>query len=273
MVFILVGIAAYTVLAGADFRNNLAQHQLRSSDGTVGVGMTLSPSAPVGGMVTPVPDPAVISKALQMWVEITQPSRMLAVIDVSAAMKAPVPSAGGMTKEQIAVQAAQGGLDLFPDSWAVGLWSFSTAMPSGHDYQELVPIGPLTAQRDQLRGAIGGLKVNPKGGSGLYDTVLAAYQTVQQGWDPGRGNSVVIVTGGRNNDPSGISLDLLVSSLKKADNPEQPVQIIIIGVGSEVNQAEMQKIVDATGGAVFIAPDPSKIGEIFMRALALDDGR
>jgi len=32
-------------------------------------------------------------------------------------------------------------------------------------------------------------------------------------------------------------------------------------------------IVDATGGAVFVAPDPSKIGEIFMKALALDDGR
>jgi hypothetical protein len=35
----------------------------------------------------------------------------------------------------------------------------------------------------------------------------------------------------------------------------------------------MQRIVGATGGAVFIAPDPSKIGDIFMKALALDDGR
>jgi len=182
-------------LAGVSFRNLLAQHQLRANDGSVGIGLTLSPSAPPGGQVTPVPDPQVISKALQMWVEITQPSRMLAVVDVSAAMKTPVPTAGGMTKEQVAVQAAQGGLDLFPDSWAVGLWAFSTEMPGGHDYQQLVPIGPLTTQRDQLRGALGGLKPNPKGGSGLYDTILAAYQNVQQGWDSGRGNSVVVVTG------------------------------------------------------------------------------
>ncbi|WP_433212510.1 substrate-binding domain-containing protein [Dactylosporangium sp. CS-047395] len=260
-------------LTGASFRNLLAQHQLRANDGTVGTGMTLSPSAPPGGQVTPVPDPQVISKALQMWVEITQPSRMLAVVDVSAAMKTPVPTAGGLTKEQVAVQAAQGGLELFPDSWAVGLWCFSTAMAGGHDYEELVPIGPLTTQRDQLRGALGGLKPNPKGGSGLYDTILAAYQKVQQGWDSGRGNSVVVVTGGRNNDPSGLSLDALVSALGKAERQDQPVQIIVIGVGSEVNQNEMQRIVDATGGAVFIAPDPSKIGDIFMKALALDDGR
>ncbi|MEU7865632.1 substrate-binding domain-containing protein [Dactylosporangium sp. NPDC049140] len=260
-------------LTGSSFRNLLAQHQLRANDGTVGTGMTLSPSAPPGGQVTPVPDAQMISKALQMWTEITQPSRMLAVVDVSAAMKTPVPTAGGLTKGQVAVQAAQGGLDLFPDSWAVGLWCFSTAMPGGHDYQELVPIGPLTTQRDQLRGALGGLKPNPKGGSGLYDTILAAYQTVQQGWDSGRGNSVVVVTGGRNNDPSGLSLDGLVTALHKAEHQDQPVQIIVIGVGSEVNQAEMQRVVDATGGAVFIAPDPSKIGDIFMKALALDDGR
>ncbi|MER7005258.1 VWA domain-containing protein [Dactylosporangium sp. NPDC000555] len=260
-------------LTGASFRNLLAQHQLRANDGTVGTGMTLSPSAPVGGQVTPVPEPAVVSKALQMWVEITQPSRMLAVIDVSATMKSPVSGAGGPTKEQVAVQAAQGGLDLFPDTWAVGLWCFSTNMPGGHDHQELVPIGPLTSQRDQLRGAIGGLKPNPKGGSGLYDTILAAYLTVQQGWDPGRGNSVVVVTGGLNNNPGGLSLDALISSLQKAERADQPVQIIIIGVGTGVNEAEMQRIVDATGGAVFVASDPSKIGEIFMKALALDDGR
>ncbi|GAA0732278.1 substrate-binding domain-containing protein [Dactylosporangium roseum] len=256
-----------SVLTGSEFRNLLAAHHLRANDGSVGAGMTLGPSAASGGGVTPVPDPAVINKALQMWVEITQPSRMLAVVDTSSAMKASVPSAGGLTKGQVAVQAAQGGLDLFPDSWSVGLWSFS----AGH--HELVPIGPLSTQRDQLRGAIAGLKPDTKAGSGLYDTIFAAYETVQQGWDPGRGNSVVVITGGRNNNPGGISLDSLVSSLQKVEKPNQPVQIIIIGVGSEVNQAELQKIVDATGGAVFIAPDPSKIGEIFMRALALDDGR
>ncbi|MFI5913940.1 substrate-binding domain-containing protein [Dactylosporangium sp. NPDC051541] len=260
-------------LTGAAFRNQLAQHQLRGNDGTVGTGMTLSPSAPPGGQVTPVPEAGVINKAMQMWIEITQPSRMLAVVDVSSAMSKPVPTAGGLTKSQVAVQAATGGLDLFPDTWAVGLWCFSTEMPGGHDYQQLVPIGPLTTQRDQLRGALGGLKPNPKGGSGLYDTILAAYQNVQQGWDSGRGNSVVVVTGGRNNDPSGISLDGLITALQRTEKADQPVQIIIIGVGTEVNEAEMQRIVDATGGAVFIASDPSKIGGIFMKALALDDGR
>jgi hypothetical protein len=56
-------------LAGPEFRNLLAQQQLRSADGTVGVGLTLGPSAPAASPVTPIPEAPVIAKALALWVD------------------------------------------------------------------------------------------------------------------------------------------------------------------------------------------------------------
>ena len=256
-------------LTGPDFRNLLAQQQLRASDGSIGTGLTLAPSAPPTGPLTPVPEAGVVQKALNLWAEVTRPARMLAVMDVAASMAAPV--APGVSKEQVAVGAARSGLQLFADSWEVGLWSFSTNMNGNQDYRQLVPIGPLTAQRDQMDGALAGLAPNPAGGTGLYGTLLAAYKTVQTGWDDNHLNSVVIVTGGKND--SGIGLSQLITSLKNIQNPDEPVQVLIIGVGPDVNASDLNQITAVTGGAVFLATDPSQIGDIFLRALALPAGQ
>jgi hypothetical protein len=255
-----------------EFRNLLAKQQLRGPDGTAGVGLTLSPSAPAASPITPIPEPPAIAKALQLWVEIVRPARMLAVMDVSGSMTTPVPTAGGATRQQVAVEAARGGLGLLDDSWSVGLWVFSTAMNGDKDYLQLVPIGPLTQQREQLDAALKGIKPNPTGNTGLYDTVLDAYKAVQNGWDPDRVNDLVIITDGRNEDAGGQSIDELIVNLKRIQNPDQVIQVIFIGIGTEVSEPELKRITNTTGGEVYIAPDPSKIGEIFLRALALRSG-
>ncbi len=254
------------------FRNLLAQQRLRAPDGTAGAGLTLGPSAPAESPVTPIPESDVIAKALQLWVEIVRPARMLAVMDVSGSMSTPVPTAGGATRQQVAVAASRAGLGLFDDSWSVGLWVFSTKMDGNRDYRQLVPIGPLTKQRDELDSALGAIAPNPTGNTGLYDTVFDAYKTVLQGWDPDRVNDLVIITDGRNDDPGGLSLDQLVGKLKAIQNPDQPVQVIIIGIGTDVSAPDLKRITTTTGGDVFLAPDPSKIGDIFLRSLALRSG-
>ena len=45
------------------------------------------------------------------------------------------------------------------------------------------------------------------GGTGLYDTALAAYRTALRNYDPHYSNAVVLMTDGRNEDPGSISLD------------------------------------------------------------------
>jgi Ca-activated chloride channel family protein len=262
-----------SALSDTRYRSLLARQGLRAADGAAGAGFlggTTPPALPAAS--GPQPAPAAIDATLSTWLEITRAARMLAVMDVSGSMLTPVPTAGGVTREQVAVAAAKGGLGLFDDSWAVGLWIFSTRLDGDRDYRELVPLGPLTAQRDRLGAALGGIRPKRGGGTGLHDTILAAYKTVQAGWDPGRGNSVVVITDGKNEDPGGLSQAALIAQLKRTADPKRPIQIILIGIGSEVSEAVLRPISSVTGGAAYVARDPSKIGEIFLKALALDPG-
>src|SRR5439155_5615680 len=154
----------------------------------------------------PAAAPAAVDKAISAWNTITLPARLLAVIDISGSMATPVPTAGGATREQVTVEAARRGLGLFDDNWAVGLWVFSTNLDGGKDWREVTPIGPLSTQRVALLGGLSGIQPKPNGGTGLYDTTLAAYKAVQADWDPGRINSIVLMTDGQNEDPNGLTL-------------------------------------------------------------------
>ena len=266
------------------FKDILAGRGLRSSDGTVGAAF----AKPIGADVPATPAPAsdaagsaaaagldasAISQALGGWAAITLPGRVLAVFDVSGSMSEPVPTAGGATRAQVTQGAASQGLALFDDKWAVGVWLFSTKLQGNQAWKELVPISPLTSSRTRLQGAVP--KITPKkgGGTGLYDTALAAYKDVKNGWQPGRVNSVILFTDGVNSDNQGISRTDLIAQLKKLNDPVHPVRMIIIGIGPEVDRNELESITKATNsGGVFIAPDPAKIGDIFLEAIASRSG-
>jgi hypothetical protein len=264
--------ALRSVLNGATFRNELAAQHLRAADGTAGPALTLGPTAPNGPRpVDPTPEPVVIANALKMWVEITRPSRMLALIDVSAAMASPIGPPGSPTRQQVAVQAAKGGLELFDPSWTVGLWTYSTLLDGDRDYVQLLPIGSVGEQKAQIASALDSVAPKADGGTALYDSVLAAYKELRRGWDPHRGNTLVVITGSRNNDPNGLSLDGLLTELRRNSSADQPTQIIFIGIGTDVSEPDLKKITAVTGGGVFVTQDPAKIGEIFVKALALMD--
>jgi Ca-activated chloride channel family protein len=265
--------AVLVTLAGTAYRNSLAQRGLRAADGSTGVGFPTILGAPTGpSPAAPPPDPAVIGKLLGTWNALTAPGRMLTVIDVSGSMTTPVPTASGITRDQVAVEAARRGLGLLDDTWAVGLWIFSTQLDGGNDWKQLVPIGPLSSQRQDLQAGLSSVRTKTNGGTGLDNTVLAAYKTAQAGWDPGRVNSVVLFTDGKNEDAPGLTLDQLVAELKKIQDPQRPVEVVALGIGDKVSEAELRTITDTTGGGTFLAPDPSQVGEIFLKALALRPG-
>ena len=260
-------------LAGAAYHDLLAQHGLRGADGTPGAGFAAGAGAPAGPIAAGAGvNPGVIQQTLSTWTAVTQPGRILAVLDVSGSMLEKVPAAGGANREQVTVKAATGGLSLFDDSWSVGLWVFSTDLDGTTPYKELVPIGPLVSQRNQLATALAGVVPKTNGNTGLYETTLAAYKDVQQGWDPGKVNSVIIMTDGQQDNPGGMTLDQLVAELTKVADPKRPVELIAIGIGTDVSKPELTRITQTTGGGTFIATDPSKIGEIFLQAIALRPG-
>ncbi|TWJ26263.1 von Willebrand factor type A domain-containing protein [Micromonospora endolithica] len=269
----------FELLTKPAFRDRLAAQSLRAPDGNWGDGFTAPPGAPSpagGAASTPANgggaagdlDPAAIERAVSSWSIATQSGRMLCIIDVSGSMKNKVPSANNATRQQVTVAAAQRGLNLFDDAWQIGLWTFSTNLDGARDYRELVDIGPLSTQRGRLEQALAGVQ-SSSGDTGLYDTVLAAYKTVQEDWDPGQVNSIVLFTDGKNEDANGISQAKLLSELKRIKDPERPVQVVLIGIGSEVNKAELKAITDITGGGPFVTEDPNNIGAIFLNAIAL----
>jgi hypothetical protein len=255
-----------SALVSGGMSAGLAAAGLRDHEGTAT--FTALPGAPAEVAAGQL-DGATVNKALGTWISVTRPARMLAVIDVSGSMATAVPTAGGASRGQIATAAAQQGMMLFDDSWSVGLWKFSTNLVGNQDYQELLPIRKMSEQRPNLIAALGTVKPIPTGDTGLYDTVLAAYKTVQSGWDPAAVNSVVLLTDGQNDDPSGVTLDQLIAELEALKDPNRPVQVIALGIGDEVSQAELERITNTTGGGTFIARDPSAIGPIFLQALSL----
>jgi hypothetical protein len=257
-------------LAGPKWYDRLAAHGLRAPDGHATAGFQSPRGAPRVADDSPhSPDTATPAQVLSTWTTLTESGRTLLIIDMSGSMQTKVPTAGNATREKVAVGAAQRAVRYFDDSWQVGLWEFSTLLDGANDYKQLRPIARLAAQRDDLNAALSTIAPKPNGQTGLYDTVLAGYTAVLAGWAPDRVNSVIVMTDGKNEDPQGISLDQLVDSLHRTADPSKPIQTIMIGIGPEVNKAELDKIVSATGGGAFVATDPAQTPEIFLQAIAL----
>jgi Ca-activated chloride channel family protein len=262
-----------SLLTGDSWTDALAGRDLRNASGTYGKAMPTVTGMPPGPFpATPTIPRAALDQALSTWSAVTVPGRMLAVIDVSGSMAAKVPSAGNATREEVTISAAGRGLSLFDDQWLVGLWTFSTKLNGANDYRELVPIASLAENRTKMAGALAKIVPVPNGSTGLYDTVLAAYKRVQQDWDPSRVNSVVIMTDGQNDDPSGITLPQLIAQLHQIADPARPVEVIAIGIGTDVSLTELNKIATATGGGAFVTSDPSNIADIFLKAISLRPG-
>ena len=182
------------------------------------------------------------------------------------------PAAHG-SRMDVTVAALQTGLSLFQDSGAVGLWAFSEKLEGQRDYRELLAIRRLgesaggLSQRDALAGQIGGLTRLTTGGTGLYDTVLAAYRDLQRHYDPKAVNSILLFTDGANDDPGSISEDKLVSELTRLRNSERPVQIIAIGITHDADEDALTRIAAATGGFSMVAERPEDMIAIFQKAM------
>ena len=59
------------------------------------------------------------------------------------------------------------------------------------------------------------------------------------------------------------------SALKKAIDPARPIQVIAIGIGDGANETALRRVTDLTGGGAFLASDPSRIGDVFLKAIPL----
>lgn len=263
--------AVVRVLTSARARTAMGNAGFRGPDGApppgAGARTGIQKAAPVAVTL----DPAEVQGLFTRLSSLAKPSRLLAVFDVSTSMKAPV---GSRTRATLARDAAKSALGLFPDTSAIGLWIFARRLDGATDWTELVPTRALAAdtggrpQRAVLADALDSIpqRLSP-GGTGLYDTTLAAVRAARANYDPTAVDSVVIVTDGKDEDDGTIGLPTLLQTLSTEVDPTRPVKVIGIALGPDADMDALEQIATATGGAAYSAVDENDLQTVLFDAL------
>ncbi len=213
---------------------------------------------------------------LRSWAAMSLQSRLLAVVDVSGSMILP---AGERSRAELARDAAKTAFSYLPDKSEVGLWEFSQNRDGRRPYLQLRPTAPLTkSQRSNLDKSLDALPKRTGGGTGLYDTFLAAYRTAQNGYDPSRVNSLVLLTDAcsasssrtaacKNEATPGITMNQLINTLKNEADAARPIAVILVGIGPQADTAALERIAATVGGRAYRAKDAKEMEGIMIDAL------
>ncbi len=212
-----------------------------------------------------VPKPPVLAGVIDEWNQVRKKARALLVIDVSGSMGDEADSGSGATKLDLAKKAAIAALGQFQPEDEVGLRIFSTDISKSEptDYRDVVPVGPMSANRADLESQIE--RLVPTQGTPLYTAAEDSYTKLVDEYDPTRINAVVLLTDGRNEDPRNESLADLLDFLRGQNEGESTtaVRIFTIAYGNDADQATLKRIAEATNGAAYSAVDPSTIVNVF----------
>jgi Ca-activated chloride channel family protein len=220
--------------------------------------------------VLDVPEPQVLSALLDRWAADRKRARVLLLLDVSGSMGEPGNEETGETKLDLAKRAIVDALDEFATDDDVGLRIFSTNLgpAQDQDWLDIVEIAALGANREEMVRRVNDLI--PTNGTPLYTATEDAYDDLLAGFDPERINAIVLLTDGRNEDPSNEDLDGLLQGLRAQAEGEaaQPVRVFAIAYGQDADLGTLRRIAEATNAQVYDASDPTTISQIFVSVVS-----
>ncbi|MGC0362644.1 hypothetical protein ABH922_000628 [Rhodococcus sp. 27YEA15] len=218
----------------------------------------------------PRPDPEYFSAVVAQSQLLMRPLRALAVVDVSGSMDY---VQDGVTRMTATSKAGADAIEFFPPDAQLGLWAFSIELGDGTDYRQLEPVRRMDAPEGQadhraaLLAQVNDLPALVGGGTGLYDTVIAAYRALQHEYDPGSINVVILLTDGANDDSASISRQELLDTLTAEQDPMRPVHVVTIGVSHDADTDILEQISEVTGGRSYFAQTPADIPTVFADAI------
>ncbi len=214
-----------------------------------------------------VPEPAVLVRLIEKWGEQRKAARVMLVIDVSGSMGEEV--SGGDTKLDLAKTASVDALAQFKPEDLVGLRIFSTNISSKEprDYLDLVPIGPISANREVIAGRIRSLQ--PTEGTPLYTTAKDSVAQMKQAYDPSRINAIVLLTDGKNED-NFTDLNATLASLRAGSEGQSsnPVRLFTIAYGADADKAVLKRLAEATNANTYDATDPRTVTKVFTAVIS-----
>ena len=210
-----------------------------------------------------VPEPPVLAAVIDKWAVHRKSARVLIVLDVSGSMGDPVDD--DRNKLDLAKSAAIDAIGQFKDEDEVGLRIFSTGIgPADHsDYVDLVPVGPIGANRETIRTRIGSL--TPTNGTPLYTVARDSHRELRRSYDPTRINAVLLLTDGRNEDDRNRDLDGTLAALREGSEGQatSPVRVFPIAYGEGADLGVLERMADATNAKAYDASDPATIANVF----------
>lgn len=220
-----------------------------------------------------VPEPKVLTRALDLWAVQRKKARVLLVIDVSGSMGDPAVDGGNETKLDLAKRAAISALDEFNDQDQVGLRIFTTNVDgNGSDFTDLVPIAPMGTNRESMARTIDNL--TPLEGTPLYTVAQASMELMKKDLDPTRINAIVLLTDGQNSDGNDQDdaqqlQELITSSRKDSEGKSvASVRIFPIAYGDGADMSVLKRIAEATTATAYDASDPKTIEKVFTNVVS-----
>ena len=118
---------------------------------------------------------------------------------------------------------------LMPVGSRLGLWEVSPGSPG---YRKLMPTGRLDdTSRASFEKQVGKLAAH-RAGPGLFDTLVAAYQSVRDDYHDDMFNQVLVFTDDQNKDSANTAaVDTLVQKLTDLQDPNKPVKVSVVVLG------------------------------------------
>ncbi len=202
------------------------------------------------------------------WYVQDRRTNVTVVVDVSGSMAAPAPGSSTPLIELVRQGCRTLG-PLLPDNAELGLWEFGVKLDGSSDHRVLLPFGALDQKHRQgLADAVAALRVQNTG-TGLYDTILAAYTAARNSYQAGTTNQVLVFTDGRNeDDPGSISAEQLAALLAAAKDPKRPVLLSIVAFGQRPEANVLTQALKPVDGYVDAINTSDEVAAVFIHVAA-----